>query len=168
LSKDARAWIEKDLVKGGKGDTGLDELDWAFILPRENVRDSGEWPLDPAALARELLPPRTEIDPERSRASGRLTAVRVDGGAHLGHVEVSIDLAQATLGQGKISWTNGGIREFRYVLDISLEPAKRDIVSGVITAALKGKGTVEVAEGPPFEVEIDESSKIVVKRTPIE
>ncbi len=167
LSRDARAWVERHLVKGGAGDTGLAELEWAFILPRAPVPDGGEWSLDPDAMARELVP-GSEIDAGRSRASGKLTNVRVDGVAHVGHVEVSIDLVQTTLGLGKVSWQEGGTRQFRYVLDISLEPAKRELVVGVITTTLKGKGTVEVPDKPPYDVEIDESSKIVVKRAPVE
>jgi hypothetical protein len=168
LSRDARAWVEHHLVKGGAGDTGLAELDWTFILPRAPVPDGGEWSLDIDAMARELLPPRTEIDPRASRAMGKLTNVHLDGGAHMGHVEVSIDLVQTTMGLGKVSWTEGGVRQFRYVLDLSLEPGKRDLVAGVITTTLKGKGTVEVPDKPPYDVELDESSKIVVKRAPIE
>jgi len=140
ISRVANRWIDSHLVKGGKRDPTLDELDWDFILPKEPAADGGTWTIDTAAFAREVMGPKATFDAKKSRGEGKLTGVRVEKGVHFGHVEVSVSLALDALGESPVTWAKGGVREFRYVLDLSLEPRRRDVVAAVITIELSGRG----------------------------
>jgi hypothetical protein len=168
VTRAANAWIQTHIVKNGHGEPALDELDWDFILPKEPVADGGSWTLDPVAFAKEVMGARTVIDAKKSSGTGKLTKVKVENGVHFGHIEVTVSLALETLGQSKVRWRKGGVQEFRYVLDVSLEPRRKDGVSGVITIELAGEGTVEPPGGDPLELEIDEKSRLEMRRSPLE
>jgi len=167
LSRLASRWIEGHIVKGGKLEPTLDELDWDFILPKDPIADGGTWTIDPGAFAREVLGPRAEIDANRSKGTGKLTGVHVDKDVHFGRIEVSVSLALESLGAAKVTWTKGGVQEFHYVIDFSLEPRRRDVVAAVISMELKGSGTV-TPEGATIPIELDETSRLEVRRTPLD
>lgn len=168
VTRAANTWVQQHIVKDGKRDPALDELDWDFILPREPLADGSTWTIDPATFAREVMGPQVAIDAKKSQGSGKLTAVKLDNGVHFGHVEVSVSLALETLGSSKVTWKKGGVQEFRYVLDLSLEPRRRDVVAGLITMELLGEGSVEPPGRDPLDLEIEEKSRLEVRRMPVE
>ncbi len=167
-SPSAKVWLQTNAAKRAKRDPGLDELDWPFILPHESVTEGGEWSLDPEALAREVLGRRARIDPARSHGKGKLVTVQLNGGVHMGHVEVDVALALETLGGTKVSWTSGGIMQLHYVLEISLEPARRDQVTGTISMTLSGEGALEQPGQDAIGFTLDQSSTVTLRKGSID
>ncbi len=168
VSRAANAWLQSHVLKDGKKDPLLDELEWDFILPKDPVVEGGTWTIDPAAFAREVMGPQASIDAKRSSGTGKLERVKTENGVRFGHVEVTVSLALETLGPSKVAWKKGGIQEFRYVLDLSLEPKRKDLVAGVITMELSGEGTVEPPGQDLIDVDLVEKSRLEVRRRPVE
>ena len=164
-SRFAKAWIERDLLRPSARDPGLDELDLSFLFPKDKVSEGSGWKLDPQELAKGLLPPGDAIDAAKSSASGKLASVKVVNGVHVGHLEIMADLALKN--RERMVWDEGVVQRYRYVLDVSLEPDRRNDLSGTITIELKGKGTLSQG-GAPVEVVEEQSFTITLRRSTVE
>jgi len=140
VSEEGKRWVESTF---GSADP-MHEIE--RLLPKEGVENGAEWPLDTKKLANEIFQ-GTEIDPQKSKATGTLKNVRVEDGVHLGDVEIKIALQLKHIPSAPVEWKEGGLVDLVVTIQGSLEPEKSRKRTVRMDLKLKGRAEHDGGDG---------------------
>ncbi len=123
----AKNWVEKGFVNA----QWRAELE--ALLPKDPVALNGEWTLDPKEVATTLYP-IYDCDLEKSSAKGKLAEITTEDGVKIAHlaIQVRMKLLKVPALQEPIKddgTPDCGVLRRTAVVDLSLEPEKRNVLS---------------------------------------
>jgi hypothetical protein len=149
VSPQARAWIERHLVKEEGAWSALEN-----VLPKEPVAVGESWDPDFVALANALLHPSSDADPEKSKGKPTLASV---GPPAVLEGRLEIQTKNHPSGPTTLPWTEGGVLVLEIRGTVGAEERLR-ARSETWKAALEGKALVE--EDPAKGDKLFEKMKI--------
>jgi hypothetical protein len=122
-SNDAKAWAGSEISLNkpfaGALPDGYEFLS-EVILPEAPVAPDTEWNLDVQKLAEGIYGEGTKIDREKSKATGRLSNVRMENGYPRGTLRVEFRLQLKDIPGDEGKWTEGGVAALNLEYDGSL------------------------------------------------
>ena len=149
------AWLRKEFArsKNAPGDAKKDEA----VFPAEPIAPDTEWKIDPLKVAAAMFGADAKIDPEKSKASGKLAKVRLVDGVPFGEITVTLELQLKLLPRTPVPWTEGGAFSIAIHYDGSLVEKRFDR-NETIRMTMGGKGSVK--EGPePGDIDMKMDNK---------
>jgi hypothetical protein len=143
VSAAASAWLRKNFTRGKR--TPADEKKDEAVFPTAAIAPDTEWKIDPEKVSVAMFGPDAKVDPDKSRATGKLAKVRLVDGVPFGEITITLELQLKLLPRTTVPWTEGGAFKITMLYDGSLVE-KRFHKDETVTMIVSGKAILE--EGP--------------------